>query len=162
MSLYNDKNNNIWAGSVRCGLISVREVSMKTYTEVIAGNNKGLSSNMVLSLYQDTSSDEIWIGTDGGGINKLNPVTEEFTHYPNTVGDKVVSITGFSSSKLLLSLFSKGVYVFDKLTGQYRPLEIKDKEINRLLFYTGKSVNIYQHAPQVAPVVGLSHLPLRY
>lgn len=154
VSLYNDKNNNIWAGSVRCGLISVREVSMKTYTEVIAGNNKGLSSNMVLSLYQDTSSDEIWIGTDGGGINKLNPVTEEFTHYPNTVGDKVVSITGFSSSKLLLSLFSKGVYVFDKLTGQYRPLEIKDKEINRLLFYTGKSVNIYQHAPKSLLLLG--------
>lgn len=33
-------------------------------------------------------------------------------------------------------------------------MEIKDKEINRLLFYTGKSVNIYQHAPKSLLLLG--------
>lgn len=154
LSLYNDKNNNMWAGSVRCGLISIKEVSMKTYTEVIEGSNKGLSNNTVLSLYQDTSSDEIWIGTDGGGINKFQPETGVFTHYPSTMEDKVASITGFSSTQLLLSLFSKGLYIFDKVTGQCQPLKIKDNEINRLLSYTGKTVNIYQHEPQSLLLLG--------
>lgn len=34
LSLYNDNYNNMWAGSIRKGLINIREVSMKTYTDV--------------------------------------------------------------------------------------------------------------------------------
>ena len=69
LSLYNDRNNNnIWAGSIRNGLISIREVSMVTYTDVVPGNDRGLSNNTILSLYQQ-SDDKIWIGTDGGGVN---------------------------------------------------------------------------------------------
>lgn len=154
LSLYNDRNNNLWVGSVRCGLIGVREVSMKTYVEVATGDTRGVSSGTVLSLYQENASDEIWIGTDGGGINRLDPVTEKFTHYPSTMEEKVVSITGFTSSKLLLSLFSKGLYVFDKPTGQYEPLKIKDKEVNRLLHYTGKTVNVYRYEPESVLLLG--------
>ena len=65
LCLYNDYNNNIWAGSIRNGLISIREVSMKTYTDVPPGNDRGLSNNTVLSLFQE-SQDQIWVGTDGG------------------------------------------------------------------------------------------------
>lgn len=79
LSLYNDRNNNIWAGSIRNGLISIREVSMVTYTDVVPGNDRGLSNNTILSLYQQ-SDDKIWIGTDGGGVNLFNPLTEKFTH----------------------------------------------------------------------------------
>ena len=58
LSLYNDRNNNIWAGSIRNGLISIREVSMVTYTDVVPGNDRGLSNNTILSLYQQ-SDDKI-------------------------------------------------------------------------------------------------------
>ena len=44
LCLYNDRNNNMWAGSIRNGLISIREVSMKTYTNVLPGNDNGLSN----------------------------------------------------------------------------------------------------------------------
>ena len=66
LSLYNDANNNMWVGSIRNGLIGIKEVSMKTYAEVPLGDCKGLSDNTVLCLYRDPSEDEIWIGTDGG------------------------------------------------------------------------------------------------
>ena len=39
LCLYNDRNNNMWAGSIRNGLISIREVSMKTYKDVFFGKN---------------------------------------------------------------------------------------------------------------------------
>ena len=153
-SLYNDRNNNMWAGSVHYGLISIREVSMKTYTEVVAGNNGGLSNNTVQSLYQEDVSGEIWVGTDGGGVNKLDPVTEKFTHYSNTMGDKVASISGFTPSKLLLSLFSKGLYTFDKSTGQCQPLEVKDERLKQFLFYSGKASNVYQCEPGSVLLLG--------
>ena len=154
LSLYNDANNNIWAGSTRNGLIGIKEVSMKTYTEVPLSDCKGLSDNTVLCLYRGPSEDEIWIGTDGGGINKLNPSTEKFAHYPNTTGKKVASISGFTSSELLLSVFSKGLYTFSKKTGKINPLKIHDEYINRMLFYSGKTINVYQYEPETVLLLG--------
>lgn len=142
--LYNDKNNNIWAGSIRNGLISIREVSMITYTDVMSGNDKGLSNSTVLSLYQE-SPDKIWIGTDGGGINSFNPATKKFTHYPSTSEDKVASVTGFTQGKLLLSLFAQGIFIFDPATGAKHPFIIIDKETNNRLCNRGKTVNLFQN-----------------
>lgn len=96
----------MWAGSIRNGLISIREVSMKTYKDVLPGNDRGLSNSTVLSLFQE-SENRIWIGTDGGGINSFNPFTEKFAHYPSTWEDKVASICPFTPGKLLISLFSQ-------------------------------------------------------
>lgn len=154
LSLYNDANNNIWVGSIRFGLIGIRDVSMKTYTEAPLGDHKGLSDHTVLSLYQEASANEIWIGTDGGGINKLDPITDRITHYPKTMGKKVVSISGFRSSELLLSVFSKGLYTFSKETGRTVPLEITDEYINQMLFYSGKTINIYQYEPETVLLLG--------
>lgn len=81
---------------------------MITFSSVALGNNKGLSENTVLSLYQEPDSHFIWIGTDGGGINRLDEEQNEILHYPTTWGDKVVSICGYSSTELLVSIFSKG------------------------------------------------------
>lgn len=53
LCLHNDVNNNMWAGSIRGGLINIREISMKTYTDAVPGNDAGLSDNTVLSLYQE-------------------------------------------------------------------------------------------------------------
>lgn len=68
LCLYNDKSNNMWAGSVRNGLINIKEVGMKTYQDVLPGQNYGLSEKTILSIYQDNDN-QIWIGTDGGGVH---------------------------------------------------------------------------------------------
>lgn len=148
LSLYNDSNNNMWAGTIRSGLINIREVSMKTYTEVQQGNDEGLSDNTVLSLFEDKESGRIWIGTDGGGLNSLDPQTKKFRHFPSTRQDKVASISAFTPSELLLSVFSRGLFIFDKHTGNKRPLTIDNEEINRQLYFSGKTVNLYQNNPQ--------------
>jgi signal transduction histidine kinase/ligand-binding sensor domain-containing protein/DNA-binding response OmpR family regulator len=41
-------------------------------------NDKSLSDNQTRSLLQDRKGN-IWIGTDGGGLNKFDPATETFT-----------------------------------------------------------------------------------
>lgn len=153
LCLYNDRNNNMWAGSIRNGLISIREVSMKTYTDVLPGNDHGLSNNTVLSLYQE-SSDRIWVGTDGGGINLFNPVTEKFTHYPSTWQNKVASICPFTSGNLLLSIFSQGVFVFNPATGRKTPFIIIDPETSARLGSRGKTVNLFQNTPHCVLLLG--------
>ena len=72
----------------------------------------------------------LWIGTDGGGINLYDARTDKFTHFPSTYGDKVVSISGFSENELLVSLYTKGLFTFNKQTGTYRPFIIVDQATN--------------------------------
>ena len=153
LCLYNDRNNNMWAGSIRNGLISIREVSMKTYTDVLPGSDRGLSNNTVLSLYQE-ADDRVWIGTDGGGINLFNPRTEKFTHYPSTWEDKVASISPFTSGNLLLSIFSQGVFVFNPTTGKKTPFIIIDTETSTRLGSRGKTVNLFQNTPHSVLLLG--------
>ena len=99
-------------------LISIREVSMKTYTDVLPGNDRGLSNNTVLSLYQESDS-RIWIGTDGGGINSFNPAYRESSPtYPSTWEDKVASICPFTSGKSIAFYFLTGRICFQPVNGK--------------------------------------------
>lgn len=154
LSLYRDDYNNMWAGSVRSGLISIRKASIKTYTDAVLGSSRGLSDNTVLSLYQRPNDQQIWIGTDGGGINSFDPATGKFKHYPSTWRDKVASIAGYSSTELLVSLFAKGVFIFNTTTGNSHPLTIVNKEINDQLCFTGRAVNLYQNTPETVLLLG--------
>ena len=151
--LYNDQNNNIWIGSIYSGLISVREVYMQAYTDALPNNKQGLSDNIVLSLCQQESG-HIWVGTNGGGINCFNSLAGEFTHYPSTLGDKVASICGFASGKLLLSIFAQGIFIFDPVTGNKQPFTIIDKEVNERLCLHGNTVNVYRNTPNTILLLG--------
>lgn len=137
--LYIDRGNNVWAGSVRGGMFGIKEVYIKTYKDVPLGNSNGLSDKTVISLFQDRGG-VLWIGTDGGGINRYHPWQNHFTHYASTYGKKVVSVTDYSEEELMLSFFSEGIYLFNKKTGDCRPFEVVNPEINRLECTTGFSV----------------------
>lgn len=157
LCLYKDRNNQMWAGSIRNGLISIREVSMKNYSDVLPGNDCGLSNSAVISLYQE-SDDRIWIGTDGGGINSFNPLTEKFRHYQSTWEDKVASICDFTPGKLLISLFSKGLFIFDPKTGEKQPFTIINATTNTYLCNRGRAVNLFRNSPNSILILGGEHV----
>lgn len=159
LCLYNDKSINMWAGSVRNGLINIKEVGMKTYQDVLPGQNYGLSEKTILSIYQDNDN-QIWIGTDGGGINLFDPATGKFHHILSTWEEKVASITGMDKNHLLVSLFSQGLFVFHKETHRYQPLVIINDSINDILCHRGKTVNVYQNTPET--ILMLSETPYKY
>lgn len=127
--LYKDNEDNLWAGSVRGGIFGIKETFIKTYTDVALNSTNGLSEKAIISIYEEDSG-LVWIGTDGGGINLYNPAFDQFTHFPATYGDKVVSITGLSDTELLVSLYSKGMFTFNKRTGKYTPFTIVNSSIN--------------------------------
>ena len=128
--LYKDMKDNLWAGSVRGGIFSIKETYIKTYKEAILNNTNGLSEQSVISLYEEKDC-KVWIGTDGGGINLYDPSTDKFIHFPSTYGDKVVSIAEVSETELMVSLYTKGIFLFNKKTHKYRPFTIVDEETNK-------------------------------
>ena len=128
--LYKYMKDNLWAGSVRGGIFSIKETYIKTYKEAILNNTNGLSEQSVISLYEEKDG-KVWIGTDGGGINLYDPSTDKFIHFPSTYGDKVVSIAEVSETELMVSLYTKGIFLFNKKTHKYRPFTIVDEETNK-------------------------------
>lgn len=139
--LYLDPANNMWAGSIRRGLIGIRNVFACSYRNVPFGNLYGLSNQTINSFFQDTDG-MVWVGTDGGGINRFDPLTGTFKHYPSTMYKKVVAIVEYTPDELLFSSFNEGLFIFHKLTGRIRPFVLVDKETNDRECIDGFSVNI--------------------
>lgn len=127
--LYKDKNDNLWAGSVRGGVFCIKETYIKTYKDVALNNTNGLSEKAIITLSENQDG-KIWIGTDGGGINLYDPRSDKFTHYASTYDDKVASIASLSATELLVSLYTKGLFIFNTQTETYRPFIVVNDSIN--------------------------------
>lgn len=74
MNVLIDSQKRIWVAPYNGGLNCLTHDGklLATYTT----HNSSLSNNVVLSLAEREG--EIWIGTDGGGINILDPETGHF------------------------------------------------------------------------------------
>jgi len=120
LDLYVDDYGNVLTGSVRAGLISINEVFIQSFTEHLPGNPHGLSHPTVLVIDEDNSG-KIWIGTDGGGLSSFDPVTESFDHVEAFNTQKVVSVCGYGTHKLLVSFYRGPVRLFDTQRKRFEP-----------------------------------------
>ncbi len=145
-SLHIDHYDNIWAGSIRDGLISISLSGISSYRDTHVGLSDGLSNPTVLCLHQCKDSDDIWIGTDGEGINRFEPSTSHFTHFKSTFKTKAVSIADYSDNELAVSVYADNIYRFDKRNGTLRPMLLTDKELHYQMRHSGRSMNIYNEA----------------
>lgn len=143
--LSSSENNSIWAGSTRRGFINIRKVPITTYSEVVLRNNMGLSERSILSMWHTPSDSLVWLGTDGGGVNSFNVNNHSFRHFTNTWGSKVVSMCDLSKDKLIISLFSKGIFIFNKHTGHEQEIRFDHKDLIQSIYYSGKSVNLARY-----------------
>ena len=130
LTFYKDKEGNLWAGSVREGIFIIKTNQIQTFKGTAPNTPFGLSDPTVISLYEENNG-EVWIGTDGGGVNRYSPHTNRFTHYPKTFGDKITSITAYSEEEMLVSIYTRGMFLFNKKNGTYRPFIIVNNEIDQ-------------------------------
>ena len=159
LCLHSDSAGNIWAGSKREGVINIREVSMRTYTNVVLGHNKGLSQSTVLHYIRNRlpkNSGSLW--TEEVSINSF--LLQKHLCTIRHLGDKMVSITGFTPNELLVSAFSKGIFIFDKKTGKKRPFAIMSPSLEHHIRYSGQPINLYRDTPN--SILILSSPPYRY
>ncbi|MDQ3192374.1 MAG: SpoIIE family protein phosphatase [Bacteroidota bacterium] len=117
-----DRQGFIWIGT-QDGLNRYDGQGFKLYKHQ-ASNINSLSDNFIQSLYED-SQGIIWIGTYGGGLNRLNPVTDKFTHYKYSENNSssisnntIMSIAG-NSDYLWVGTVS-GLNRFNSKTGEFK------------------------------------------
>lgn len=73
-----DSKGFIWAGSSH-GLFQINPVSLE-YTYFASGPNSHQLSHPEINVVQEGKDELMWIGTVGGGINKLIPKNSGFKH----------------------------------------------------------------------------------
>ncbi len=118
-----DSKNHIWAGSWGGGLFyfdsldDIKENSPSNF--VFSNENKySLSNDIVYSFFEDKSG-LIWIGTNGGGVNKLNLLQNDnrflyFTGNPGSIGnDRFKFITIDQDENLWIGSYNTGLYIYD-------------------------------------------------
>lgn len=81
--IFYDSKGFTWIGTLD-GLHRFDGYSYKTYR--VDNNRNSIHSNLIIAIDED-SKGNIWIGTYGKGVCKLNPETDELTSYENVNND---------------------------------------------------------------------------
>ena len=136
--LYEDPFKNIWVGTICSGLYGLRPSKILSYTS----DNSALSYD-VIDEFAVSYDGNLWLATDGGGVNKFIVKNSTVIPFLRTRGLKVSSMVELSRDKLLLSLYSVGLNVYDLNTGKLTPFIIKDAQANYREFFYGNPPNLY-------------------
>src|SRR5690606_23277081 len=79
-----------------------------------------------VSCFLENDEGNLWIGTDGGGLNFLNRRTNQYTHYvhdplnENSIGSNaVIAMIEDSEKNLWIGTWEGGLSFLDKETGQF-------------------------------------------
>ncbi len=119
-----DNKNNIWTGS-NMGLLyfenqdPTKKPILKNKFIYDPQNVNSISKNIIKSLYIDKTG-ILWIGTNGGGINKMDPERKQFkiikkTQNPNSLSyDKIRSIFEDSNHNLWIGTEGGGLNILTK------------------------------------------------
>ena len=137
-SLYRDSFSNVWAGTVSSGLYGLRPSRILSYDV----DNSELAYNVVLDMCADADSN-VWIGTDGGGVSLFSAAGAGLTTFPATAGLKVSSIVKMDGDVLLLSLYNRGLTLFNCRTGRLTPFTLVDRKTDEWQFFYGNSPSLY-------------------
>ena len=122
-SIKMDREGNMWLGtSTGLNFVNTNGEPIKLLQNTIA-SRESISHNRIGSL-AESSDGKIWIGTDGGGLDLLDPKTGKFKHYvhdpqdPNSLSNNyILSLHEDKKRRLWVGTYQGGLNKMDPLTG---------------------------------------------
>ena len=122
-SFIQDKDGFVWFGTLN-GLIRYDGSDFKIYRN--NGTKNSLSNNIIRALQIDKEG-FIWVGTQGGGLNRYNPKTDNFTvfeHNPKSVNslsnNNIWTLLLDKNENLWIGTLGGGLDKFDKNTKRFK------------------------------------------
>ncbi len=168
-----DRAGSLWAGAEE-GLYRVDPRSLEvTSWRHDPADPTSLSSGSVVDLHQDPAG-RLWVATYGGGLNRFDPVRQQFHHYREENGlphDQVTGLLEDDAGRLWIST-NHGLGRFDPVSETFRNYDAEDGLASNVFFIgahcktsqgvllfggynglTAFSPNELQDDPQPPPVV---------
>lgn len=117
--LFKDAGGTLWAGTIMHGMKAVNTATGKTVLyQHHADNTESIGKGQINCIYSD-SKQQLWVGTDGGGLCLLNSDKNGFTRYTVNNGlpsDFVLTILEDDAGKLWVST-SRGLFSYHLNSG---------------------------------------------
>ena len=160
-SLFQQRSGTIWIGTYYSGLGLIKP-SLTPFQHLSIGPTSSNLNHRVVSSICNRNPTELWIGTEGGGINILNQATKQITYLKNQQSnDQSISsnfiktlfkdkdgniwIGTFSGT---LDVVNAGTNVIEhRLTGSERATEINsivEDKTNRLWMTSSNGLKVYK------------------
>ena len=138
--IYNDPQGIFWLGTYQGGVDKYdRNLTLFNSKQNNAYDPAGLSAPFVSSFAENRDGD-IFVGTDGGGLNLFHVRNGLFSHIPikakeknNSAGLPILSMILDRNQKLWIGTFQDGLFIYDTKTGGYNQLNAgnDDTHINQ-------------------------------
>lgn len=140
LTMFNDKNNNLWIGTFYGGLNFLSSEEKNKIPRLAkfviynpSSSKNSISGTTIMALSQD-SFGNIWIGTFGNGLDKFNPANNIFTNFKHNP----ININSLADNDVLsLSVDRSGII----WAGSHLGAGITMIWLNRSKF------NLYSHKP---------------
>ncbi|MGE5438867.1 MAG: two-component regulator propeller domain-containing protein [Bacteroidota bacterium] len=129
-AIYEDSRGDIWFGSEN-GLVRLKASEINSQDPGLTKyrnnpkDNCSLSSNDIFALSEDPDG-MLWIGTNGGGVDLLNPLNGKFSHFrhdrfdPASLSyDEIRSIYRNSSGIMWVGTYGSGISKVSRAGGQF-------------------------------------------
>lgn len=124
-TIVEDHKGVIWLGTVDEGLIAVEEGAPRRYRHDDSDID-GIPNDNIIALHED-SKRRLWIGTDGGGLARLDRATDTFVQYrfdpenANSISDDAIrSLYEDRSGNLWVGTAQGGLNLLLDSTGTFR------------------------------------------
>ncbi|WP_162623232.1 hybrid sensor histidine kinase/response regulator [Confluentibacter sediminis] len=142
-----DRDDNMWIGtSTGLNFVSIKGEPIKLLRKNLFNSN-GLSHDRIGAL-SESYDGKIWIGTDGSGLDLLNPNNGEFKHYQHQnnnpfslSNDYIISLYEDKKKRLWIGTYQGGLNRMDTATGECRHYlegEMEDGSDVRVIFEDSK------------------------
>jgi signal transduction histidine kinase/ligand-binding sensor domain-containing protein/DNA-binding response OmpR family regulator len=136
-SIIEDMQGNIWIGIYQKGilLISPNNQWFKNIGFNPFKPEKSIGTDCVLSIRQDHNND-VWIGTDGDGIYRLNAQYSVTQHYrkDRMPGNSVLAIYEDSKNRIWAGTYLHGLFLYNPAGDRFekRKLKIDRQEVKHI------------------------------
>lgn len=125
--LYKDKKGSIWVGTYYGG-VHIWDETNSNFNNIIQNQNgKGLNYSVVSSIQQ--YKDELFFGTEGGGVNVLNKKLNTFqyiTENNSVLSDDNIKVVNVIENELWIGTFKSGLNIYNLETKQFLTKKIPE------------------------------------
>ena len=136
-----DNQDVLWVSTVNGG-VNYLNLSGVPFTHVNATHQGGLSHPVIRAVFEDRDQN-LWIGTDGGGLNLRLKGSNSFIHYTSGSGafdfksNVVLAIAQDHGGNIWIGTYGKGLYLID-----YKDITKANKRFKRYVFKEGDSLSL--------------------